>query len=59
MPRIINISGFQTCQGSQYNGKRLVLEQATLIFEIYFFKLGIPFKMKINRTLFYALVNFE
>ena len=34
MPRILNMSGFLICQGSLYNEKRLVLEQATLIFEM-------------------------
>ena len=39
MPRIMNMSQFLTCQGSQYNKKRLMLEQATLIFEIELFLL--------------------
>ena len=34
MPWILNMFGFQICQGSWYNEKRLVLEQATLIFEM-------------------------
>ena len=33
MLQIMNMSGFLTCQGLQYNEKRLMLEQATLIFE--------------------------
>ena len=34
MPRIMDMSGFLTCQSSQW---RLVLEQAALIFEIELF----------------------
>ena len=34
MPQIMNMSGFLICQGSKYNEKGLVLEQATLIFEM-------------------------
>ena len=37
MPRIMNMPGFQIYQVSQYNEKRLTLEQATLIFEMLFF----------------------
>ena len=37
MPRIMNISGFLTCQGLQYNEKSLVFERTTLIFEMIFF----------------------
>ena len=35
MLRIVNMSGFLTCQARAHNKmKRLVLEQATLIFEL-------------------------
>ena len=36
-----------------------MLEQATLIFEMELFPIGIPFKTKINQTLFKVLVTLE
>ena len=52
MLRIKNMSGFRICQSSQYNEKRLVLEQPTSIFEIELFLIGILCKTKINHALF-------
>ena len=37
MPRIVNMPEFLMSQGSQYNEKRLLLEQATLVLEIELF----------------------
>ena len=53
MPQIVNMPGFPICQVVQYNERRLVLEQATLIFEMeLFFQFGIPFPTKIKHALF-------
>ena len=41
------MSGFGICEGSQYNKKRLVLEQAALIFEMELFKIYFTFLNKI------------
>ena len=53
MTRIMNMPGLRISQGLQYNEKRLVLGQATLIFEIYiFFNLVFLLKQKLTTLYF-------
>ena len=53
MTRFMNMPGFRISQGLQYNEKRLVLEQATLIFETHiFFNLVFLLKQKLTTLYF-------